>query len=341
VSDGEPSVKTSRRPQSRHWYRAALLITIALVVFVVIMLPFAIRSMQEVLGRSRDPLFDLITGQPVDPVTAAAAEADATYLNFGFVSLDDDTGVVTLAVSGNRNCGDACPALDLTLTSLEDDADQRRGLPPSASLKLNPDDTVFSQSVQLPVLGQPSLYPFDEYVLWLGVGGIATMPDGSTLELNTEASTSHAVITIQNRIPDMVMQGPVKLDPESVQSATDPFAFLAVQAMSFQRPTYLKVLAVVLVLLIAVSASMALFTRGLDELALGVGGLILGVWGVRSVLMPQSLSTVTAVDLALSWVILLLLLGLAVRAALHFHRRSEIPVPRVVRRKAGGGRREG
>ena len=129
----------------------------------------------------------------------------------------------------------------------------------------------------------------------------------------------------------MVMQGPVRLDPEVVRSATDPFGFLAVQAVSFQRPTYLKVLAVVLVLLIAVSASMALFTRGLDELALGVGGLILGVWGVRSVLMPQSLSTVTAVDLALSWVILLLLLGLAVRAALHFHRRSELSVPKLRR----------
>jgi hypothetical protein len=90
----------------------------------------------------------------------------------------------------------------------------------------------------------------------------------------------------------------------------------------------LKVLAVVLVVLIAISASLALFTRGIDDLALGFGGIILGVWGVRSVLMPQALSTITAIDLALSWLILLLLLGLAVRAMLHFHRHSDLPLPR-------------
>jgi hypothetical protein len=83
------------------------------------------------------------------------------------------------------------------------------------------------------------------------------------------------------------------------------------------------------VVLITISAAMALFTRGIDELALGFGGLILGVWGVRSVLMPQSMDTITAINLALSWLILLLLLGMALRAALHFLRHSDLPPPRV------------
>jgi hypothetical protein len=89
---------------------------------------------------------------------------------------------------------------------------------------------------------------------------------------------------------------------------------------------------VVLVLLITISAAMALFTRGIDELALGFGGVILGVWGVRSILMLQSLSTVSAIDLALSWLILLLMLGPAVRAMLHFHRHSDLPLPRPRRK---------
>ena len=67
---------------------------------------------------------------------------------------------------------------------------------------------------------------------------------------------------------------------------TDPFDFVAVQALSLERPAYVKVLAVVLVLLIAISAALALFTRALDELTLGIGTLILGVWGIRSVLIP-------------------------------------------------------
>ena len=85
------------------------------------------------------------------------------------------------------------------------------------------------------------------------------------------------------------------------------------------------VLTLVLVVLITVSGLLALFTRTIHELVLGVGGLILGIWGVRSILVPQPVPTITAIDLALSTVILLLLLGLAVRAALHFHVRSEWP----------------
>ena len=55
---------------------------------------------------------------------------------------------------------------------------------------------------------------------------------------------------------------------------------------------------------------------------------MLGVWGVRSILMPQSIGTITAIDLALSWLILLLLLGLSKRAALHFLHHSDIPLTR-------------
>ena len=220
----------------------------------------------------------------------------------------------------------------MTLAALDDDADQRRGLPPSAHLTLQPEDTVFSQSVQLPLRGQPSLYPFDTYTIWLGAGGTATYADGTVVEFGP-ATLGERVLTLQNRIGDMVMSPPVPIDPRDAQAQTDPFAFLTVQSLTFGRPAYLEVLAMVLVLLIAISAALALFTRSVNELALGVGGLILGVWGIRSVLMPTSLSTVTAIDLALSWVILLLLLGFALRAALHFHRHSDLPLPRPRRNR--------
>lgn len=120
------------------------------------------------LGRGPEPLFDLVTGEVVAADVVATAEHDATYVNLGMVDLDDSTGALTLAVSGNRNCGEACAALDMTFVALDDDADQRRGLPPSATLSLTADDRVFSQTVHLPLRGQPSRYPFDTYQVWLG-----------------------------------------------------------------------------------------------------------------------------------------------------------------------------
>ena len=329
LSDDPTAMSGRPRPRPHHvWYRLALLLTIVLVIVVVVSLPIAVRSMQEVLGRAPEPLFDLVTGEVVAPEAAAAAEQEITYINLGMVDLDDSTGELTLAVSGNRLCGDACPTLDITFLALDDDADQRRGLPPSATLTLAPDDLIFSETVQLPLRGQPSLYPFDTYQVWLGIGGVATMPDGTTIDVRPETMGGRAELTLQNRIPDMIMDPPTPIDPAIAGAAADPFAFLAVHEIIFERPAYLKVLAVVLVLLIAVSATMALFTREVNDLALGIGGLILGVWGIRSILMPQGVSTVTAIDLALSWLILLLLLGLALRAALHFHRHSALPMPR-------------
>jgi hypothetical protein len=302
------------------------------VLLVLAMLPLAVRSMQEVLGRGSDPLYDLVTGQVVAEAIVAAAQADTVYMNIGLVDLDEGTRQVTLAISGNRHCTQDCRTNELTFAALDDDADQRTGLPPSVTLTLGPNDRVYSETVQLPVRGQPSLYPFDSYQLWLGVAGVSTTPDGQRIELNpTTMAERRAVMTIQNRVPDMLMPPPALISPQAVHAESDPFNFVAVQGLTLQRPIYLQVLAVVLIVLIAISATVAVFTRGFDDLALGIGGLILGVWGIRAVLMPQSIGTVTVIDLALSWLILILLLGLALRAVRHFHRHSDLRWPRARR----------
>jgi hypothetical protein len=81
--------------------------------------------------------------------------------------------------------------------------------------------------------------------------------------------------------------------------------------------------------LVATSSVPALPTQPIVGLMLGVGGVILEIWGVRSVLVPSSLDAVIAVDLARSGVILLLLIGVTIRAALHLHRRAGIHLPRL------------
>jgi hypothetical protein len=80
---------------------------------------------------------------------------------------------------------------------------------------------------------------------------------------------------------------------------------------------------------------MAVAMRSMTDLIVGIGSLILGIWGVRSVLVPSSLPVVTSIDLALSVVILFVLLGLSVHAALHFRRQSDLP-PVTWRRRSRG-----
>jgi hypothetical protein len=308
------------------WPRLALVQAVLLLAAVVIALPVAFRSMGILLtdGQART-LYEFPSGQAA---TAAATEALASenyFFNIAAIDLDEDLGSITLAISGHRVCpDDVCPTLTFTLVSLEDDADVRRALPPSAPMTLTPDQEIFSQTIQLPVRGQPSQYPFDDYLLWLALSE-TVVDDGEKIVLTPALLRERAIITTQNQLRDFLMVPPVQIDPARVAALNDPHDFVGVQQLRFERPVHQEILAVLLILLIAVSAIMAVAMRSMTDLIVGIGSLILGVWGVRSVLVPSSLPVVTSVDLALSVIILFVLLGLSVRSALHFRRQSELP----------------
>ena len=55
-----------------------------------------------------------------------------------------------------------------------------------------------------------------------------------------------------------------------------------------------------------------------------IGGIILGIWGVRSVVVQTELPDVTLIDLILAFVMLVLMLALSVRAARYFYDQSRL-----------------
>ncbi|MBA2596757.1 MAG: hypothetical protein H0V00_09065 [Chloroflexia bacterium] len=320
-----PDVAPVIRPRAHLWPRLALVQAVLLLAAVVIALPVAFRSMGILVtdGQART-LFDFPGGQPATTNETKAEAETESYFNIAAIDLDEDQGSITLAISGHRVCPDTCATLNFILVSLDDDADVRRALPPSAPLTLTADQPVFSQTVQLPVRGQPSQYPFDDYLLWLGLAGTVDEA-GETIPLTAELLAERAIITTQNQLRDYLMQPPVPIALDRVTAITDPQEFLGVQQLRFERPVHQEILSVLLILLIAVSAVMAVAMRSMSDLLIGVGSLILGIWGVRSVLVPSSLPMVTSIDLALSMIILFVLLGLSFRTALHFHHQSELP----------------
>ncbi len=319
---GESLASSSAR---RRWHRAGLLTTVVLVLAVVAALPFAARSMgAQLFGRERTARYDLLTGRMVTPADAERTAGHESFFNIAVLGIDEGAGSVTLGISGNRVCPVACPTSRVTLFSLADDADVRQGLPPSATLTLNPDDLLYTETLTLPIRGQPSLYPFETWALWLGLSGGDVGADGTLVPVTASDVERRAVITIQNQSGAFQMAAPITIDPDSVRAPADSAAFVTVQALAFTRPDYLKVLAVILMLLITVSGVLALLTRTVGDLLIGVGGLILGIWGVRSIIVPQPVPVVTAVDLVLTLVILVLLLGVVIRVGRHLHHGSEL-----------------
>jgi hypothetical protein len=79
-----------------------------------------------------------------------------------------------------------------------------------------------------------------------------------------------------------------------------------------------------LVILIAAAAAYSVFLRPLHDLVVNAGALVLGVWGIRSILVPSSIAYITAVDLALSLVIIFVLGALTIRALLFVHDEAQL-----------------
>ena len=322
----DTAASPSPQAPARRKYRFALIHAVLLIIVVIAALPFALGSMaNQLTDRQARTLYDFPSGQAITAASLAVSENTHTFVNIAAIDLDEETGSVTLSISGHRICKTDCPAVNFTIVSLDDDAAVRRAFPPSAQLALKSEAITFSDTVQLPIRGQPIQYPFDGWDLWLGIAGTIVDENGEQVPLTAQLLAGRAILTTQNQLRDFQMGQPVPIDPARVRSPADPYDFFGVQELHFERPIYLKILVVLLVLLITVSAITAVFMRTMVDVVVGVGSLIIGIWGVRSILVPDPIPVITSVDLALSLVILFVLLGLSFRVVSYFHRLSELP----------------
>ena len=81
-------------------------------------------------------------------------------------------------------------------------------------------------------------------------------------------------------------------------------------------------------LLAAATAGYAVCLRPFNDLLINAGALILGIWGIRSILLGSAPSGSSAVDLSLSLIILCLLLVITARVLAFHGRRAGLTLPR-------------
>jgi hypothetical protein len=305
----------------RHWHnRVAFVLIAILLLFTAVLLPLALGSVvSHVLGAPQGQVFVLSTTPHRD---AAPTHMD---LFVQVMALDEVRGQVTLQVVGYHICDPACDWSDqVHLYSLWDVTDLE-GLPPSASITFPPSTYATTQTVQLPVRGQPVRYPFDTYELRLGIALARLFPDGASQSLPPDEARRHLFVALRPLLAQQTMDPPVPLAAQQSGSHGAPVEYVYATTLTIHRLLYLQVLAVLLVVLIAAAAVYAVFLRPFQDLVINVGGLILGIWGIRGVLTPTSVTYITAIDLSLSVVILFLLGAITVRALLHAHARGQWP----------------
>jgi hypothetical protein len=296
-----------------------------LVLATAVLLPFAVRSALQDLTTPPTPrLYRL--GPPQQP----APQHLRIHLIVG--SLDFVQQTATINVTAYQVCPAACTeSYQLRLISALSEGRHDEGVPPSATVAIPAQGTETSATVQLPIEGTPIRYPFDSYELAFGAV-LARIPAAGAPRPLTPAEVGwgtegQVFLTLEEKVAGLDMTRPREVSADQIPVVGTVYPFLIVSETAFTRPFYLRVLSVLLVLLVVGAAGYTIFIQPVDQLAISVSALLLGIWGVRSVLVGPGGPQFTAVDLALSLVMLFLLAAVAVRTFAHLYARSGLRLP--------------
>jgi hypothetical protein len=289
-------------------HRTAYVLVTLLLLFIVVLLPFAVISMIDDFRQQQSPKHSVVVldGRPADRAQVAV----------DLIGMNEWEGTVTVRVTAYQECEGACGWRDrYRFVSIWGDDFQPSDRPTVQVVDVPEGSRAVTTTFSLPINGDPLRYPFDRYLMALGVIMDRVYPDGRDTTLTLAEAKGYLTIYVTARIPRVQASAPNNLgvdDPQTqVPGLQRPYLFAGV--IEFNRPVYLKVLTVFLVLLVTAAAAYAVFLRPLDQLIINAGALILGVWGIRVILLGTTLPGLTAVDLSLWTVILFLLVTITVR----------------------------
>ncbi len=295
-------------PGQRLRHRTAYLLIACLLLFIVVLLPFAVVSVVEDFRNQRNPNHSIaaLSGRPVDRASVA----------IDLIGMDEWQGAVTARVTAHQECDGPCRWRDrYRFVSIWGDDFQPSDRPTVEQVTVPESPRVVTTTFQLPISGDPLRYPFDRYAMALGIIMDRLYPDGREEAVTLDEAANYVTIWGSSRIPRIIVEPTAVSSPDdpTVQLAEARQPYLFVDVVRFSRPLYLKVLTACLVLLVTAAAAYAVFLRPLDQLIINAGALILGVWGIRVILLGTTMPGLTAVDLALWTVILFLLVTITVR----------------------------
>jgi len=314
--------KESMETTSQLHHKLAFFFISTLLLFVLVTLPFTVSSaFQDILGSPYRHTYTIPGGAtlPEDQIHGR--------VNMIISSLDELDRLLTFRIyMRNDFASEVEWKTRMALFAVYAGGMHER-LPPSVSVEFPFSEFSTTQTVQLPVHGKPLRYPFDSYEIYLGILFQRVYKDGKVQNVDPEFIRKHVLIQLSEHLPRQKMDAPVDIDPATIGGPSEKTQYIYVEKITLQRPLYLKVISVLLVLLVAAAASYAVFLRPLNELIVNSGALVLGVWGIRTILVAGSSSFVTAVDIALAMVILFLLTAISVRSLEFFKNKCCMSLP--------------
>jgi hypothetical protein len=311
-----------KQPSSlRRTHRTAFFVIAALLLAAVALLPLAIASVIVNLAQDSKTTFFIFGDHQHQ-------DADRVMLNLNLTNLDEWGRTASINVSGHRDCPSGCNGTDrIQFIAIPVAKEDGEGLPPYAMITFGPGVRSVTEQVQLPITDHAIRYPFDSPSLEIGAVAQRSNADGNFRTLASKDAVRFLYLSMNDSIPRATMREPLPVPLDEVFSDDPTWAFAGVWHIDFARPLYLQVVALVLVVLVSLASVYAVVLAPLRDLVVSAGALILGVWGIRAIVLGAGLSGFTIIDLSLMLVILFLLVAITWRTLQYMHDRGELSLP--------------
>ncbi len=189
--------------------------------------------------------------------------------------------------------------------------------------------TKFTKSFPSPInfsikaLGNPEIYPFDRYFMMGAVACQAYVKKGRQKEY-VHTKEDAEFLSIKNYIKGLFIRYPTNVELNEIKRLfinreEPPTEIKEVSnrenrfALIMERPYYLKIMTVVLGAIALLSALYIGFKAPFKDVPIQIIGYIIGVWGIRNILMGDLKIFPSYFDYALLWMYVLLFAGIVFR----------------------------
>lgn len=275
-----------------------LLMTI--FVFTLVVSPFVFYSAY------RDMITNGTDEYAVKLITSAQAEKVILSATVNSVDVINKTANITL--KGYKDCKRGCPSLGqkLYISSFSTNPGEKNKIEDSVELALPDGIGVFKKDFDFPIHGAASSYPFDRWDVDIAFAILD--------KAGKPLPSGRADVIFDDNVPRLSIENFTAIDPHGTNSRFDDFYAAHV---SFTRPFHVKYTTVVLLVLLFIAmASTVVFTTH-DRLIMSSAGIILGIWGARSLLLGNMPPELTFVDIILLSIVMIILMASAFKIALY------------------------
>jgi len=297
----------------RRQNRTGFVLVATLILVMIVLIPFGLIDL--IVDVSNPATEKLFTVTPMGSPDAATTTYNRVQVDVA--AIDELGETVTLRVSGTHFCKDNCAARDkIVFYSIDPFGRDEEGLPANDSITLPTTPTQFSATLKLPIGSSLFRYPFDTDTLTLGLSLERIGADNKSVVVPVDEARGQLFVTVRDKVNRLRMDDPDLLNAADVRPLkVDNFDYVAASDLTFHRSNYLKALVI------------AVLLRTFDQVITNAGPIVLGIYGVRVLILGGFPTDVTAVDLILTGLVTFFLLITAARGLSYFQQRSGWRIP--------------